>query len=66
MVIILNGEQSQFEDQCSISRMLEILDLQEKRLAVEVNQQVIPRAEHDSFVLTTNDRVEIIQAVGGG
>ena len=66
MVIVLNGEQSQFEDQCSIARMLEILDLQEKRLAVEVNQEVIPRAEHDSFVLTTNDRVEIIQAVGGG
>ncbi len=64
--IELNGQSAQFEEACSIQRMLETLELQEKRLAVEVNQEVIPRAKHASYQLSAGDRVEIIQAVGGG
>lgn len=66
MHIELNGQSTQMEESCSIKQMLEKLELHEKRLAVEVNQEVIPRAEHDDFQLSAGDRVEIIQAVGGG
>ncbi len=66
MHIELNGQSTQLEESCSIKQMLEKLELNEKRLAVEVNQEVIPRAQHDGFQLSSGDRVEIIQAVGGG
>ena len=66
MQIRLNGEIRQVTDQCSISEVLKILDLQNKRVAVEVNLEVIPRAQHASFTLAANDNIEIIHAVGGG
>ena len=66
MYIELNGQNTQIEESCSIKQMLEKLKLQEKRLAVEVNQVVIPRADHATFLLSAGDHVEIIQAVGGG
>jgi sulfur carrier protein len=66
MQIVLNGQYTQVIDQCSITKILEILELQNRRVAVEVNQEVIPRAQHMSFVLSHGDQVEIIQAVGGG
>ncbi len=66
MKIKLNGETRQVVDQCSITEVLKILDLQDKRVAVEVNLEVIPRAQHSSFMLSADDKIEIIQAVGGG
>lgn len=66
MEIIINGEQTSCGDKCSISNLLGRLGLQKKKLAVEVNQEVIPKTEHETFMLSAGDRVEIIQAVGGG
>lgn len=66
MQIELNGQATQVIDQCSITKILEVLELQNQRVAVEVNQEVIPRAKHNSFELSSGDQVEIIQAVGGG
>ncbi len=66
MQIELNGETTQVIDQCSITDVLKILELQDKKVAVEVNREVIPRAQHILFMLSAGDQVEIIQAVGGG
>jgi sulfur carrier protein len=66
MQIVLNGQSTQVVDRCSITKILEILELQNQRVAVEVNREVIPRVQHESFVLSSDDQVEIIQAVGGG
>ena len=40
--------------------------LNARRVAVEVNQEVIPRSRHADHVLSDGDRIEIIQAIGGG
>ena len=66
MEIIINGKQASCADKCSITHLLARLALQGKKLAVEVNQEVIPKTEHATFMLSAGDRVEIIQAVGGG
>ena len=42
------------------------LNLENKRFAVEVNQLIVPMSEHHSYTLANNDRVEIVEAVGGG
>ena len=46
--------------------LLNKLNLENKRFAVEVNQLIVPRSEHHSYILANNDRVEIVEAVGGG
>jgi sulfur carrier protein len=66
MQILLNGEETVIQDKASVAELLRILGFEDQRVAVEVNQEVIPRAEHISFILSANDKVEIIHAVGGG
>ena len=64
--IILNGNNKQISNDTSISQLLENLDLSGKRLAVEINQQIIPRSSFGSHKLEEQDKVEIVQAIGGG
>ena len=64
--IILNGEKKQIDSNCSIAQLLEKLNLENKRLAVEINQEIIPRSEFDGHTLKESDKVEIVQAIGGG
>ncbi len=66
ITIILNGSNKQLDNTSSIAQLLENLDLSEKRLAVEVNQQIIPRSDFASFTLNEQDKIEIVQAIGGG
>jgi sulfur carrier protein len=64
--IVLNGETRQIDDNCSIEQLLKSLDLENKRLAVEINQTIIPRSHFSDHILNDSDRVEIVQAIGGG
>jgi sulfur carrier protein len=64
--IILNGLQTKIDDTCTIVQLLHDLDLTEKRLAVEINQEIIPRSEFATYQLNEQDKVEIVQAIGGG
>jgi len=66
ITIILNGSDKQLGDNLNVSQLLEELGLTEKRLAVEINQQIIPRSDFSSFILSEKDNVEIVQAIGGG
>jgi thiamine biosynthesis protein ThiS len=66
ITIILNGKDEQLGSDTSITQLLESLDLAEKRLAVEVNQQIVPRTDFASVILNDQDQVEIVQAIGGG
>lgn len=66
MQIVLNGEAFVIQEQCTLHTMLEQAQLLHKRIAVEVNQEIIPRTEHTQYTLTEGDSVEVIQAVGGG
>ena len=64
--IILNGENKQIANNTNITQLLQNLDLVNKRLAVEINQQLIPRSDFSSHTLNEQDIVEIVQAIGGG
>ena len=66
MQIILNGESKQARDGTTVAALLDELALAGKRLAVEVNEDVIPRSEHAERRLCDGDRVEIVHAIGGG
>ena len=64
--IILNGENKHIANSTNITQLLQSLDLVNKRLAVEINQQLIPRSDFSSHMLNEQDIVEIVQAIGGG
>jgi len=66
MIIILNGENKQVDSSTNIEQLLQAIGLSDKRLAVEVNEQIIPRSEFSGTALKESDKVEIVQAIGGG
>ena len=66
MNIVLNGEQRGLEDALTVLGLIDRLQLTGKRLAVEVNEEVVPRSLHADYRLHEGDRVEIVRAIGGG
>ncbi|MDX2300481.1 MAG: sulfur carrier protein ThiS [Xanthomonadaceae bacterium] len=66
MDIVLNGETRSVADHLTISDLLDLTGLGQRRVAVEVNREVIPRSRHPQHRLAPNDRIEIVHAIGGG
>lgn len=66
MRIRLNGEERELAAGATLTTLTDDLELTGKRIAVEVNEELVPRGEHQDFVLSEGDRVEIVQAIGGG
>lgn len=66
MEILLNGITHQLENSSNITELLKQLELTGKRLAVEVNTEIIPRSQFGNYTLSAGDRVEIVHAIGGG
>ena len=64
--ILVNGEPRQIEAGCTVAMLLDELKLQPRYLAVERNQQLVPRATHAACVLQAGDQIEIVTLVGGG
>lgn len=66
MQIQLNGEALRVAEGISLADLLVQLSLSTKRLAVECNGELVPRSMHAQHCLSENDRVEIVEAMGGG
>jgi sulfur carrier protein len=66
MDIWLNGEQRHFDPPLSISALLDRAGFAQRRVAVEVNQHIVPKSRHPEHLLACGDRVEIVHALGGG
>ena len=66
MQITLNGDPHAVVDGATVASLIEALDLAGKRVAVEVNEEVVPRSRHGKCALASGDRVEIVHAIGGG
>jgi sulfur carrier protein len=65
MNIYINGEAKTTHSQ-QLDQLIVELDLQGKRIAVEMNGELVPKSRHASTALTDDAKIEIIQAVGGG
>ncbi|MEE3368158.1 MAG: sulfur carrier protein ThiS [Planctomycetota bacterium] len=66
MIVICNGEPRDTVSGVTLSTLLEELGVADPHVAVEVNLEVVPRGEHDVFVLRDGDRLEVVKLVGGG
>jgi len=66
MNIYLNGEPKTLATQNTVLDLLQELALADKRVAVEINGDIVPRSQHATRELAELDQVEIVVAVGGG
>lgn len=66
MQIHLNGEPHTVPTDHTIAQLLESLNMPALGVAVELNQQVVPKRDHDQKTLAEGDRVEVVSLVGGG
>ncbi|PLY14808.1 MAG: thiamine biosynthesis protein ThiS [Sedimenticola sp.] len=66
MQIYINGEQKQVSDNLIMSDLIEMLELTGQRIAVEINEELVPRSTFSSHQLSEGDQVEIVNAIGGG
>jgi sulfur carrier protein len=66
MEILVNGQERTAPDGTTLSQLLAELGLQARHVAVEINLELVPRAEHAQHRLNDGDRLEVVTLVGGG
>lgn len=66
MQIKVNGEPQELADASSVQQLLAHLELTQGRIALELNGEIVPRSTFNAVILQDGDRVEIVQAIGGG
>jgi thiamine biosynthesis protein ThiS len=66
LAIHVNGDPLRVQPGASVSSLLAELGLAGRRVAVAVNREIVPRGTYDRRGLAEGDRVEILEAVGGG
>ena len=64
--ITVNGGPQEVPAGHTIAALVQELDLAEKRVAIEINEQIVPRSTYPQRVLRPGDRVEVVTAIGGG
>ena len=66
MQILVNGESRAVSDSATLADLLAELGVQSRHVAVEVNLELVPRADHAEHRLREGDRLEVVTLVGGG
>jgi thiazole synthase len=66
MNIFINGEEHQYPSTSKVADVIEALQLVGKRIAVELNQEIIPSDQYSRQTLQAGDKLEIVHAIGGG
>lgn len=66
MTILLNGDKRELAAPLTVAQLLSALDIDSRRVAVELNLAVVKKAAYDSSVIKEGDEVEIVNFVGGG
>jgi thiamine biosynthesis protein ThiS len=64
--VTVNDEPRTLPDGATVADLVAVLELGPRRIAVEVNRLVVPRAEYPTTALRDGDAVEVIHFVGGG
>ncbi|MBN8412909.1 sulfur carrier protein ThiS [Halomonas denitrificans] len=66
MQIQLNGEPHALDREQTVAELIDALGLGGRRIAVELNEDIVPRSQHAQTPLADGDRIEIVHAIGGG
>jgi sulfur carrier protein len=66
MLLQINGAEKQFADGLSLAALIAELGMKGDRVAVELNREIVARAQWDETTLQDGDKLEIVHFVGGG
>jgi sulfur carrier protein len=66
MQVFINGKGQEVPDDLNMTGLVDLLGLSGKRLAIESNDDLVPRSRFESHQIAPGDRIEIVQAIGGG
>lgn len=66
MQIQVNGESRQVREEINVTGLLQDLQLDVERVAVEINLEILDRRDFDARILEEGDRIEIMSFIGGG
>lgn len=66
ITVTVNGEARELAAGSSVADLIEQMGLSGKRLAVEIDQEIVPRSQHASTKLAAGNRIEVVHAIGGG
>ena len=66
MKIQVNGQPREIPPGSTVAALLAELGVTQPHVAVELNLEVIPRAQHADTMLRDGDRLEVVTLVGGG
>jgi len=66
MILTLNGEKTDIQDTLTVEGLLNHLEIEPARVAVEVNLNIIKKNDFQNCVLKDGDKVEVVNFVGGG
>jgi sulfur carrier protein len=64
--IVFNGQSRRISSNLTVAQLLQQLELTPQHIAVEINEQLVPRERHQEHVLREGDRLEVVTLVGGG
>ena len=64
--VVVNGEAHEIPAGTTVAALIQRLGLGDRRVAVERNRAVVPRAEHAHTELAAGDQLELVTFVGGG
>lgn len=65
-MITVNGKQIQLTSEMSVADYLEQNNYQINRIAVEMNEEILPKYSYSETILKDGDRLEVVTFVGGG
>ena len=66
MQVTINGQTRELASGATAADVIELLGLRGKRLAMEINEEILPRSRYPEHTLREGDTVEIVHAIGGG
>lgn len=66
IIMKLNGEEIFLEKETPLDKILEQFGYDSERTAVELNENIVPKAERKNTLINNNDRLEVVSFVGGG
>ncbi len=66
MQVTVNGDQHEIASNTNLQQLLKQLAISNGRMAIEINGEIVPKSLFGEQALNSGDRIEIVQAIGGG
>lgn len=66
ITLIVNGEKKEFSENSTLQAVIGELKIEDKVMAAAVNMEIVKKDEWNSYIVKNDDKLELLQFVGGG